>query len=303
MRGSDYVELRAFTAIVEHGSFVRAAAYLGVTPSALSQTIRGLEERLGVRLLNRTTRSVAPSDAGTRLLKRLLPAFADLDTAVEEITAKGETPSGILRINASRVAAMEYLAPLLGPFLVAYPHIKLDIIVDDRLVDVVAGGFDAGIRLGEKLEKDMIALPFGGNLSMQVVAAPAYLEHYAIPQHPRDLRSHRCLSYYRPTDGSTYRWEFERDGQKLKVEVDGPLIVNAPEMLPQIVVDGAGINYLFTHQVEHLIAAGKLIPLLSEWTPPFLGFYIYYPSRAQMPVVLRTFLDFIYTTQSGRITN
>ena len=302
MRGSDYAELRAFTAIVEHGSFVRAAAYLGVTPSALSQTIRSLEERLGVRLLNRTTRSVVPSDAGTRLLKRLLPALADLDTAVEEITATGDTPSGILRINASRVAAMQYLAPLLGPFLAAYPHIKLDIIVDDRLVDVVAGGFDAGIRLGEKLEKDMIALRLGGTLSMQVVAAPAYLERYGIPQHPRDLRSHRCLSYYRPTDGSPYRWEFERDGQKLEVEVDGPLIVNAPEMLAQVVVDGAGISYLFTHQVEHLIAAGRLAALLSEWTPPFPGFYIYYPSRAQMPVILRTFLDFVYTAQSGEIT-
>lgn len=293
MRGSEYVELRAFVAIAEHGSFARAAAHLGMSASALSQTIRSLEKRLGVCVLNRTTRSVSPSDAGARLLDRLLPALADLDAAVMDMIATRDIPSGLLRINTTRVAAIHYLAPLIGSFLETYPHIRLDIVTDDRLVDIVANGFDAGIRLGEKLEKDMVAVKLSGDLEMMVVAAPSYLERFGIPRSPHDLSSHRCLSYRWPTDGSLYRWEFEKKGKKMEVAVEGPLVVTEPEMLTHIVLDGVGIAYLFAHQVQEFISAGKLVHLLKDWTPAFPGFYIYYPSRQQMPAPLRAFIDFI----------
>jgi DNA-binding transcriptional LysR family regulator len=290
MRGSNYAELKAFAAVVEHGSFVRAAAHLGMSPSALSQIIRRLEERLGIRLLNRTTRSVAPSEAGARFLDRLIPAFADLDAAVADIRSLRDTPSGLLRINMTRMAAMHYLAPLIGPFLNSYPDITLDIVVDDKLVDIVASRFDAGIRLGEKVEKDMIAVRISGELRQVAVAAPSYLARFGTPATPHDLRHHRCINFRWPTDFSLYRWEFERDGEALEVAVEGPLIVNEPELVTSAVVDGVGIAYLFTHQVESLIAAGKLVHLLQEWSPAFPGFFLYYPSRRQMPPPLRAFL-------------
>jgi DNA-binding transcriptional LysR family regulator len=299
MRGSDYAELRAFAAVVEHGSFARAAAHLGMSPSALSQIIRRLEERLEVRLLNRTTRSVAPSEAGVRFLDRLLPAFADLDAAVADIRRLRDTPSGLLRINTTRMAAIHYLGPLIGPFLNTYPDITLDIVVEDRLVDIVAGRFDAGIRLGEKVEKDMIAVKIGGDLRQVAVAAPSYLARFGSPATPRDLRHHRCINFRWPTDFSVYRWEFERDGEALDVAVEGPLIVNEPEMVTAAVLDGVGIAYLFTHQAESLIASGKLVPLLEEWSPAFPGFYLYYPSRRQMAPPLRAFLDFVWAKSTG----
>lgn len=299
MRGSDYAELQAFAAIVKHGTFVRAAAFLGVTPSALSQTIRNLEQRLGVRLLNRTTRSVAPSEAGARLLQRLLPALSELHAAEEEATQMGALPTGTLRINSSRVAAVHYLAPLLGPFMQAFPAIRLEITTDDQLTDIVAQGFDAGIRIGEKLQQDMIAQRLGGELSMQVVAAPAYLARCGTPEHPRDLHQHRCLSYIRPSNGSPYRWEFERAGQRLEVSLDCPLMVNEPEMLTEIALSGAGISYLFSHQVDAHLASGKLVALLGEWTPPFPGFYLYYPSRKNLSPVLKAFAEFVRDRQGA----
>jgi DNA-binding transcriptional LysR family regulator len=287
MRGSDYADLRAFAAIAERGSFARAASHIGVSPSALSQTIRGLEERLGIRLLNRTTRSVAPSEAGARLLARLLPAMAELDAAVADVTTLRDTPSGLLRINATRIAAVHYLAPLVGPFHRAYPD------VEDRLVDIVAGRYDAGIRLGEMVEKDMIAVKLTGDLEMMVVAAPAYLDRAGTPKTPRELRGHRCINFRWPTAGGLYRWEFERGDEKLEAAVDGPLIVNEPDIAVRAALDGVGIAYLFDHQVRPLIEAGRLVRLLQEWTPPFPGFYLYYPSRRQAPPVLRAFIDFV----------
>lgn len=292
MRGSDYAELRAFVAIVEHGSFVRAAAHLAITPSALSQTIRVLEQRLGVRLLNRTTRSVAPSEAGARLLLRLQPALNALDGALASVTEAAGEPAGLLRINASRDAAVHFLAPLLGPFMLAYPRIRLEISCDDRLVDMVAGGFDAGIRLGERLEQDMIAVPLSGPLEMALVASPDYLRRCGTPQHPSGLSEHQCLSYYRPTDGSRYRWEFSRDGQRVELAVAGSLLVNEPAMLTPVVLAGAGISYQFYYQVAEHLASGRLVRLLADWTPPFAGFYLYYPSR-HMPLPLRLLVDFI----------
>lgn len=293
MREREHAELRAFVAIADHGSFVRAAAHLRMSASALSQTIRSLETRLGVRLLHRTTRSVRPSEAGERLLAGLRPALAELDAAVAAVVASRGTPSGPLRINASRIAAVHYLAPLAGPFLAAYPDVSLDVVVDDRLVDIVAGGFDAGVRLGERLARDMIAVPLGGTLEMMVVASPAYLERHGTPRSPRDLAGHRCLSYRKPSDGSPYRWELARGGETLDVAVDGPLIVDEPEMLTRVVLDGAGIAYLFAHQVRALVERGALVHLLRDWTPAFPGFHIYYPSRRHMAPALRAFLDFV----------
>jgi len=293
MRGSEFADLRAFAAIVEHGSFARAAAHLGVSPSALSQTIRGLETRLGVRLLNRTTRSVAPSAAGTRLLERLAPAMAEFDAAVADVKAIRGTPSGLLRINCPRTAALHVLGPLIGPFLKAYPEITLDIMTEERLVDIVAGRFDAGIRLGEKVEQDMVAVKFGGELEMMVVGAPDYFARHGKPKTPRDLQAHRCINTRWPTDGSLYRWEFERGAEKLEAAVTGPLIVNEPDVAVQAAVYGVGLAFLFRYQVQSQLAAGKLVHVLKDWSPPFPGFYLYYPSRRQMPSSLRAFVDFL----------
>jgi DNA-binding transcriptional LysR family regulator len=293
MRGSEYADLKAFATIAEHGSFARAASYLGVSPSALSQTIRGLEERLGIRLLNRTTRSVAPSEAGARLLARLVPVLGELDAAVADVATLRDTPSGALRINATRVAAIHYLAPLIGPFHRAYPDIVLEVFVDDRLVDIVASRFDAGIRLGEMVEKDMIAVKLSGDLQMMVVAAPSYLKRAGTPKTPRDLRDHQCINFRWPTAGGLYRWEFERGNEKLEAAVEGPLIVNEPDIAVRAALDGVGIAYLLDHQARPLIEAGRLVHLLAEWSPPFPGFYLYYPSRRQAPPVLRAFIDFV----------
>ncbi len=293
MRGSDYAELRAFAAVAEHGNFARAAARLGISASALSQTIRTLEERMGIRLLNRTTRSVAPSDAGRRLLTRLLPALADLDQAVADISTLRDTPAGLLRINAPRVAIVHRLAPLIAPFHAAYPDIVIDIIVDDKLSDIVADRFDAGIRLGEMVEKDMVSVKLGGEMRLIVVASPSYIARHGLPDTPRDLRDHSCVVSRWPTDGSLYHWEFERGDEKLEVAVSGPLSTTDNDLMLRAVLDGIGIGYLFDYHVAEHITAGRLVSMLDDWTPPFPGFHLYYPSRRQMPPPLRAFVDFI----------
>lgn len=294
MRGSEHAELRAFVAVAEQGNFARAAAHLGVSASALSQTIRHLEERLGARLLNRTTRSVSLTEIGSGLLDRLRPALADIDAAVA--TAMGAAhavPAGRVRINSTRDAAVHYLAPLLAGFMQAHPLISLDVVVDDRLVDIVAGGFDIGIRLGECLEQDMHALSLSGELRMMVVAAPGYLQRHGTPRTPQDLRGHQCLSYRWPTDNSVYRWEFEKRGRSLQVAVEGALVVSDPQLLTPIVLAGAGIAYVFAHQVQALVEQGRLVHLLADWTPAFPGFYLYYFSQRQMAPAVRAFIDFV----------
>ena len=297
MRGNEYAQLQAFAAVIQQGSFVRAAAHLGMSASALSQTIRTMEERLDVRLVNRTTRSVSPTEIGARLLADLLPALTSLDTALARLRESNDGPCGLLRINTSRLAAIHYLAPLIGPFLKAYPGIQFDIVTDERLVDIVAGGFDAGVRLGKKLDKDMVAQELGDHLEMMVVASADYLKRNGTPKTPQELANHQCLTYRWPTDGSLYRWEFERNGESLEIEVKGPLVVTEPEMLTRIALDGVGIAYLFRHQVAELIEAGKLIHILKEWTPTFPGFYLYYPSQRQMAPALRAFIDFVMQHQ------
>lgn len=298
MRGSEYTELRALCAIAEHGSFARAAAHLRITPSALSQTLRKLEERMGVRLINRTTRSVAPSEAGERLLARLLPALSEIDAALADVRSLRGVPQGTLRINAPRLAVTQFLGPLLAPFHAAYPEIVLDVVVEDALADIVAGRFDAGIRLGERVEKDMVAVKLGGDFHTFVVASPEYLARHGEPETPRDLRRHRCLNWRMPTDGRIYRWELGRD-EEIEVAVEGPLITNDTDLMLRAALDGVGIAYLLGEHIEALIRAGKLKRVLEPWSPSFPGLYLYYPSRRQMPPTLRAFLDFVRDRAPG----
>lgn len=291
MRPSEFGELRAFAAVVRHGAFTRAAAHLGVSPSALSQTVRALEERLGARLLHRTTRSVAPTEAGARLAERLLPVLDDLDAAASLGAAAG-APAGTLRINAT-TAARPVLARVVAPFLRRHPAIVLELTVEDRFVDIVAEGCDAGVRLAEHLHRDMVGVAFGGDLRMAVVASPAYLAARGTPLHPRDLARHACLGLRRATDGSPYRWEFDRDGAALRVAVEGPLLCHDPAIRLRAALDGLGLAYVFEHEAEEALADGRLVRVLADWTPPYPGCVLYYPSRRHAPPPLRAFVDFL----------
>lgn len=294
MRGSDYAELRAFAAVLRYGSFTRAAAHLGVTPSAMSQTIRALEDRLGQRLLNRTTRSVAPSAAGQVLAERLLPVLDDLDGVVDTAFAAAGEVSGPLRLDVVRVA-MPHLARLVPGFLARYPRVRLEVASNDALVDIVALGFDAGIRLAERLEGDMIAVPFGGDLRMICVAAPDYLARHPAPQHPRDLADHACMVTLTPSTGTPYRWEFEKDGEALRIAVDGPLVSRDSDLRVAATVAGVGIGFFFEDEVRDPIAAGKLVQVLADWTPAFPGAFLYYPSRRNQSPPLQAFIDYLRT--------
>ena len=291
MRGTDFANLNAFAAVVEQGSFVRAAAHLGVTPSALSQTIRQPEERLGVRLLNRTTRSVAPTAVGERLYQRFRPSVEELEAAVAEAVSTRDRPAGMLRINAPRSAAIGLIAPRLGRFHRSNPDVVLDIMVDDRLTDIVAGRYDAGIRLGERLEKDMVAVRLTDEMEMMAVASPDYVARFGTPQTPDDLHAHACLNWRWPSDGSLYRWEFEEDGREFEVAVDGPLIANDVEVVLQAAIQGIGIAYTSHEWIEGWLQQGKLIRVLERFSPKFPGMYLYYPSRRQQPPALRAFID------------
>jgi DNA-binding transcriptional LysR family regulator len=231
-------------------------------------------------------------------MERLRPAMTELDGALADVKAMRGTPSGLLRINCPRTAAIHVLGPMVGPFLQAYPEVTLDIVTEERLVDIVAQRFDAGIRLGEKVEQDMVAVRLGGDLEMLVVGSPEYLAEHGKPKTPRELKAHRCINTRWPTDGSLYRWEFERGTEELEAAVSGPLIVNEPELAVQAAVDGVGLAYLFRYQVAPQLAAGRLVQVLKDWTPPFPGFYLYYPSRRQMPPALRAFVDSV--TRHGR---
>jgi len=298
MRGTDFANLNAFAAVAEHRSFVRAAAHLGITPSALSQTIRQLEERLGVRLLNRTTRSVAPTTAGERLYQRLRPAVDELDAAVAEAASTRERPAGMLRINAPRTAAIRLIAPRLGRFHRDNPGVILDVTVDDALTDIVAGRFDAGIRLGELLEKDMIAVRLTGELEMMAVASPDYLTRHGTPETPDELHNHACLNWRWPTDGSLYRWEFEEDGREFEIAVQGPIIANDIEVVLQAALQGLGIAYASHEWMEGWLKEGKLVRVLERYSPKFPGVYLYHPSRRQQPPALRAFIDCLLDRQA-----
>jgi len=292
MRGSDFAELKAFAAVVERASFARAADHLGFSPSALSQTIRQLETRLGVRLLNRTTRSVAPTSAGARLYERIVPVIHELDAAVAEaVEATGRT-AGTLRINTLSVAADKLIAPRLGRFHRAYPQVVLDIVIDDGLSDIVAGRFDAGIRVGERLEKDMIAVRLTPDVEMTAVASPDYLAHHGEPKTPADLHRHVCINWRFPGTGAIHRWGFEKKGKKLEIAVEGALISNHQEIVVGGALQGLGILYAYDDErIDDLIARGQLKRVLAEWSLTLPGLFLYYSNRRLPQPALRAFID------------
>lgn len=296
MKRIDPADLSVFLAIATHRSFRKAATELGLTASALSHSLRNLEERLDLRLINRTTRSVALTEAGQRLFNRVSPAFRDISDALEDLNSFRGAPVGALRINAAKTSAELVLLPLVTRFLRAFPDVSVDIVVDDGLVDVVAGGFDAGVRFGESIAGDMIAVPLGPRQRTAIVAAPDYLQTREIPQHPRDLLSLPCIRY-RFADGRFYRWEFERGGTELEIEVDGPLTLDDQDLMVDAALAGAGIAYVFEGLVDRHLAEGRLVRLLEDWCPYYPGFFLYYPGRRQLPAALRAFVDFIKTTK------
>jgi DNA-binding transcriptional LysR family regulator len=292
MRGSGFTELKAFAAVVERASFARAADHLGLSPSALSQTIRQLETRLGVRLLNRTTRSVAPTSAGARLYERIEPMMQELDAAVAEaVEATGRT-AGTLRINTLGMAANKLIAPRLGRFHRACPQVVLDIVIDDGLSDIVAGRFDAGIRVGERLEKDMIAVRLTPDVEMTAVASPDYLARHGEPKTPTDLHRHVCINWRFPGSGALYRWGFEKNGKKLEIGVEGALISNHQEIVVEGALQGLGILYAYDDERIHgLIARGQLKRVLTDWSPTLPGLFLYYSNRRLQQPALRAFID------------
>ena len=292
MRGADFAELRAFAAIVERASFARAADHLGVTPSALSQTIRQLEARLGVRLLNRTTRSVAPTAAGSRLHERIAPMLLEMEAAVTEAVAATGRTAGTLRINTLGMAAKTIIAPRLGRFHKAHPDVVLDIVIDDGLSDIVAGRFDAGIRVGERLEKDMIAVRLTPDVKMLAVASPDYFSRHGEPKTPADLHGHACINWRFPGSGRIYRWEFEKKGKRLEMLVEGPLISNHQDVVIEGALQGLGILYAYDNdRVEEAILRGQLKRVLADWSLTSPGIFLYYSSRRHHQPALRAFID------------
>jgi DNA-binding transcriptional LysR family regulator len=290
MQRAGLADLSAFVAVATHRSFSRAAAELGLSPSAVSHTVRSLEERLDLRLLNRTTRSVAPTEAGERLLERLRPALRDIDDALEDANVFRDKPAGRLRLNVPRSAALLLLAPMMTRFIKAYPQMRLEITTEDRLVDIVAGGYDAGVRFGESVERDMVAVRIGPDLRMAVVGSPAYFRRHPKPQKPHDLHDHACIRFRLPS-GGVYRWEFEKKGELLEVEVDGPLTLSDQQVMLQAALDGAGLAIVLENHARAPLKARRLIRVLADWCPPFPGYFLYYPSRRQVPAGLRAFID------------
>ena len=274
-------DLLAFLAVARERSFTRAAAKLGVSQSALSHTIRGLEERLGLRLLTRTTRSVAPTEAGARLFRTVGPQFEEIDAELAALTELREKPAGTIRITTGEHAAEAILWPALAEFLPRYPDIKVELIVDYGLTDIVAERYDAGVRLGEQVAKDMIAVRIGPDFRMAVVGAPSYFERRSKPKQPQDLTAHDCINIRLPTYGGIYAWEFEKRGRELKVRVDGQWVFNSAALRLNAVLAGFGLAYLPDDQVRSHLGKGKLIRVLEDWCAPFPGYHLYYPSRRQ----------------------
>jgi DNA-binding transcriptional LysR family regulator len=298
--GADLGDLAAFEAVVRAGGFREGARIAGMSASSLSEAVRRVEASLGVRLLNRTTRSVAPTEAGARLFERLAPALGEIRSALDVVNAFRDRPAGNLRLNVPGSAARLVLPTIVTPFLKAYPDIRLDVIVEDSFVDVLAAGCDAGIRYDERLEQDMIAVPIGPRVQRFATAAsPAYLAAHGVPAHPRDLLGHACLRG-QFSSGVMLPWEFERDGEVVRVEPAGPLTVRlgaAVDLAVQAAIGGLGIIHLFEEWLQPDLARGMLVPVLAAWWQAFPGPFLYYPGRKHLPAPLRAFVDFIKTPQ------
>jgi DNA-binding transcriptional LysR family regulator len=281
--------LTAFAAVAEERSFTKAAARLGVSTSALSHAMRGLEERLGVRLLARTTRSVASTEAGEQLLAQVGPALGDIRTALDGIGRLRERPAGRLRVVMPRLAASILLLPRLARFTREYPDVVLDVTTDSSPVDIVAGRFDAGIQIGEFIQRDMIAVPVSPDQRAAIVASPAYFEAHPRPRKPQDLLQHRCIGCRHGS--ALYRWEFEKGGKEVTVGVGGPVVLDDVELMVQAALDGVGIAFTFEEQVAPLLAKRRLVRVLADWCPPWPGYFIYYPSRRHQPPGLSALIE------------
>ncbi len=284
--------LAAFLAIGEERSFTKAGKRLGVSPSAMSHAVRGLEETLGVRLLSRTTRSVAPTEAGEQLLARLRPAFTDVQNALDQLSGLRDKPAGRVRLLVPRLAGTTVLGPKLANFTRSYPDVVLDITADDSRVDIVAGGFDAGIHYGEYIQKDMIAVRVSKDHRAAIVGSPTYFKSHPKPKSPHDLLGHKCINFRHGSAG-VYRWEFEKGKKSLSVAVNGPLVVDDVETSVRAAIDGIGLAFVSDERVVMELKSRKLIRVLDDWCQPFPGFFLYYPSRRQQPAALSALINIL----------
>lgn len=281
MRREELGNLAMFLAVSEARSFTKAAAKLGISQSALSHAVSRLEDRLGLRLLTRTTRSVAPTEAGERLLQTLRPALEDIDARIEALTELREKPSGTVRITSGSHAARTILWPVIDRLTAENPDISVEVSVDSGFVDIVANRFDAGVRLGEALEQDMIAERIGPMMRMAAFCSPAYLAEHGTPKTPYDLANHHCINLRMSTSGGLYAWEFEKDGKALRVKAEGRLVFNQADLIVDAALAGHGIGFMLEGQVDSLLADGSLVRVLEDWCGPFEGYYLYYPNRRQ----------------------
>lgn len=291
MRRDDLSDLAVFLAVAEEQSFTRGASRLGLSQATLSQTISNFEQRLGYKLLARTTRSVRTTEAGQRLLEKLQPAFADIDAEMRMLAETSDTPSGSIRLTTILHPAQVTLLPALEGFRKAYPRVRIEISVDHAFVDIVAGGFDAGIRFGHRVEKDMIAVPIGPPSRAAVVATPDYFERHPRPSNPRDLVQHDCINFRMASAGEIFRWRFWENGQPLDVKVDGMLTVNDGAVLEQATLAGQGLAYIFEDLVEAHLRSGRLVRCLEDWCPPSPGYHLYYPARRQKTPALAALVE------------
>jgi DNA-binding transcriptional LysR family regulator len=302
MDRGDLAELTAFVAVADHLSFRGAASRLGVTPSALSHSMRQLEERLGVRLLHRTTRSVSVTDAGLRLLERLRPAISEIAGALEDLNQERQRPLGRLRIYAIHVAASAVIAPIWGRFLSTYPEVHLELAVGEAPIDIVAKGFDAGIGPHDRVPADMIAVRVMGPMKIAVVGAPTYFARRRPPRTPDDLARHSCVQYRRAADGDVFAWPFERNRKSRRISVDGRVMVNDTDLAVRAAVDGLGIAYTIEDLAEPFLRSGQLVRVLEDWSPSFEGLYLYYPGHRQVPAALRALIDMIRAVRGSAPT-
>ncbi|MDE1150568.1 MAG: LysR family transcriptional regulator [Azospirillaceae bacterium] len=291
MQRDELVDLNAFLTVAEERSFTRAAAKLGTSQSALSHTVRRLETRLGVRLLTRTTRNVAPTEAGERLLATLRPALDSIGAELASIGELRDKPAGTIRITTSRHAADTILWPALEKLLPQYPDIHVELSLDSGFVDIVADRFDAGVRLGEGVAKDMIATRIGPDQRLVIIGAPGYFKDRPVPRTPQDLADHQCINLRLISSGSLYAWELEKDGQEVRVRVEGQLAFNDADMIIKAAINGFGLGFVMENRVTEHVAAGRLVTVLDDWCPPFSGYHLYYPSRRQPTAAFALLVD------------
>ncbi|MEZ5866178.1 MAG: LysR family transcriptional regulator [Geminicoccaceae bacterium] len=291
MRRDELGDLTAFLAVAEERSFTRAAARLGTSQSSLSAVVRRLEERLDVRLLTRTTRSVTPTEAGQQLADTLRPAFDDIEARLASLDEMRSRPAGTIRLTTSRSPALGILMPVVSRLMAEYPDVSIEITVDQRLIDIAREGYDAGVRLGEQIDKDMVAVRIGPHLSMIVAAVPKYFEMHPIPRTPHDLTEHVCINLRLPTLGGLYAWEFEKDGRPVNVRVEGQFTCNDADVVVSAALQGRGLACLPSDYLETYVRDGRLVRVLEDWCPPFPGYHLYYPSRRQVSPAFRLLID------------